>query len=84
MVMTVANTQLEYSSPDLRNAATQTQAAKAGRRTLPIASVPERWSREAAAETSEQDPREVFKSEGDSHRNSSLGSMLATDVQPND
>jgi hypothetical protein len=67
MVMTVANTQLGHSSADLRNAATQTQAAKATRRTLRIASLPERWSREAAAETCERDPREVFKSEGNSH-----------------
>jgi hypothetical protein len=47
--MTVAITRLDLSATDLREAAAQTQDAKAARRMLAIALVLEGWSREAAA-----------------------------------
>ena len=47
--MTVAITRLDLSATDLREAAAQTQDAKAARRMLAIALVLEDWSREAAA-----------------------------------
>ena len=49
MAMTVAITRLDLSATDLRNAAAQTQDAKAARRMLAIALVLEDWSREEAA-----------------------------------
>src|SRR6187200_697529 len=49
MAMTVAITRLDLSATDLREAAAQTQDAKAARRMLAIALVLEDWSREAAA-----------------------------------
>jgi transposase len=49
MAMTVAITRLDLSATDLRDAAAQTQDAKAARRMLAIALVLEGWSREAAA-----------------------------------
>ena len=48
--MTIAITRLELTASDLRDAAAQTQDAKASRRMLAIALVLEGWSREAAGE----------------------------------
>jgi len=48
--MAVAITRLDVSAADLREAAAQTQDAKAARRMLAIALVLDGWSREAAAE----------------------------------
>jgi transposase len=55
MAMTVAITRLDLSAAELRDAAAQTQDAKAARRMLAIALVLEDWSREAAAETCAMD-----------------------------
>ncbi len=53
--MTIAITRLELTASDLRDAAAQTQDAKASRRMLAIALVLEGWSREAAGEACAMD-----------------------------
>ena len=53
--MAVAITRLDVSAADLREAAAQTQDAKAVRRMLAIALVLDGWSREAAAEACAMD-----------------------------
>ena len=53
--MAVAITRLDVSAADLREAAAQTQDAKAARRMLAIALVLDGWSREAAAEACAMD-----------------------------
>lgn len=53
--MAVAITRLEVSAADLRDAAAQTQDAKAARRMLAIALVMDGWPREAAAEACAMD-----------------------------
>jgi transposase len=55
MAMTVSITRLDLSAADLRNAAAQTQDAKAARRMLAIALVLEGCSREASAEACAMD-----------------------------